>query len=82
MHSRSINFTIAICASLILHVGFMTYSAYHYARIQSLYLAPIWHRENAITLNLEQPKLPDLSVHDELGERNAKGIAANASPGG
>lgn len=81
MHSRSINFTIAICASLILHVGFMTYSAYRYATAQNLYLAPIWHRENSITLNLEEPKQPDLSVHDELGERNAKGIAANSSQG-
>lgn len=58
----------------------MTYSAYRYASNQNLYLSPIWHRENSITLSLAPPA-PDHSAHDELGERNAKGIGANSSPG-
>ncbi len=80
MNRRDVNFTIGVCLSLSLHLGFMTYSAYRYAHQNGhLYLAPIWNRENSVIVRLVDPK--DLAVHDELGERNGKGIGSNAAEG-
>jgi len=82
MQRRDINLTIGVCASLILHVGFLAYGANRYARQGGhLYLPPIWHREDSVVVSLKDPSKPDLPVHDELGESTGTGIGSNASEG-